>query len=712
MAKQDLVVKLLLDSGAFGNDLRAAERKAQQFSNSIQNAGQTAGALGKEVGLTTGALGKLGGMLTGAGAVVAAVGAFKSVMESTNESSKKFHSSIAGFQGVLTAFQRSLASGDWSTWTNGIYGVAKAAKEAKIAMIEAERTATAYGVVSAAETKQMKGFELSYRNAMSAEERETIRSEAESFLVGVSENANKAATSALDSVLSQLKQINPNINTKNDPLKGLTKPTFEHIQSVLLDASQRQVDGRDAADIKLFEKLVDDIEKKTKEWKKAKRKDALSPTAIRLKMELDKMLYDPKNQDMMIRNALYSTDQEQFNSMNQQMREAEQILSSLSEKQLQFKGWSASSSDDSPTAPKGSIKALQETIAELERERDLLVHGSALWKKKTQELSTNKEELEELVKQQKMYEDGLKTLEVQNVNSIQYIQEMVSYYENLRDTLNVGSAEWWEASDAADAYNTELKELVETQEALLAQYNQTPIPPPVVRNVESIQYIQEMISFYEDLRDTLSVGSQEWIEASDCLDSYKVELAELLELQAAYDAQYSPADKYNDMNLAISSSIDLLYALGNAFDDSEKKSVKNIASVMGAMGALAGGIMDYIGIKQAAAAADGAASAAGLPYPYNLAAAASAVATLVSIFGSIKSMIGGKFAEGGIVGGTSYSGDKLFAMVNSGEMILNKRQQGNLANMIGGGGQVEFHISGDSLVGVLNNKQRKQNLIR
>jgi hypothetical protein len=75
-------------------------------------------------------------------------------------------------------------------------------------------------------------------------------------------------------------------------------------------------------------------------------------------------------------------------------------------------------------------------------------------------------------------------------------------------------------------------------------------------------------------------------------------------------------------------------------------------------------------------------------------------------------MIGGKFAEGGIVGGTSYSGDKLFAMVNSGEMILNKRQQGNLANMLGGGGQVEFHISGDSLVGVLNNRQNKRNLTR
>ena len=35
MAKQDLVVKLLLDSGAFGNDVREAERKAKQFSDNI-----------------------------------------------------------------------------------------------------------------------------------------------------------------------------------------------------------------------------------------------------------------------------------------------------------------------------------------------------------------------------------------------------------------------------------------------------------------------------------------------------------------------------------------------------------------------------------------------------------------------------------------------------------------------------------------------------
>jgi len=71
-----------------------------------------------------------------------------------------------------------------------------------------------------------------------------------------------------------------------------------------------------------------------------------------------------------------------------------------------------------------------------------------------------------------------------------------------------------------------------------------------------------------------------------------------------------------------------------------------------------------------------------------------------------------KFATGGIVGGMSFSGDNVPAMVNSGEMVLNKGQQANLfklANGNGGagGGMVEFEIKGDKLVGVLNNNESK-----
>ena len=74
--------------------------------------------------------------------------------------------------------------------------------------------------------------------------------------------------------------------------------------------------------------------------------------------------------------------------------------------------------------------------------------------------------------------------------------------------------------------------------------------------------------------------------------------------------------------------------------------------------------------------------------------------------------IAGAFANGGIVGGQSYSGDNISARVNSGEMILNESQQGRLfamANGVGGGsgGELTTRISGSDLVIVLNNHYKK-----
>lgn len=69
------------------------------------------------------------------------------------------------------------------------------------------------------------------------------------------------------------------------------------------------------------------------------------------------------------------------------------------------------------------------------------------------------------------------------------------------------------------------------------------------------------------------------------------------------------------------------------------------------------------------------------------------------------------FAEGGIIEGASHTGDKVLARVNAGEMVLNKRQQSNLFNLLDGNGigysansgKVEFVIKGSTLKGVLNN---------
>lgn len=93
------------------------------------------------------------------------------------------------------------------------------------------------------------------------------------------------------------------------------------------------------------------------------------------------------------------------------------------------------------------------------------------------------------------------------------------------------------------------------------------------------------------------------------------------------------------------------------------------------------------------------------------------ITTMLSIQAAVKaatlSMMA--FAEGGIVGGSSYHGDRILARVNSHEMILNDRQQRNLFNLLDsdvmpqkGGANVSVHgvIRGTDLILVQKNANK------
>lgn len=83
--------------------------------------------------------------------------------------------------------------------------------------------------------------------------------------------------------------------------------------------------------------------------------------------------------------------------------------------------------------------------------------------------------------------------------------------------------------------------------------------------------------------------------------------------------------------------------------------------------------------KSGEAVANATASGAKMPFPLNLVAIAAGVAAVIAALAAVSG-----FATGGVIGGTSTSGDKKFARVNSGEMILNKFQQTRLFGMIDG----------------------------
>ena len=92
------------------------------------------------------------------------------------------------------------------------------------------------------------------------------------------------------------------------------------------------------------------------------------------------------------------------------------------------------------------------------------------------------------------------------------------------------------------------------------------------------------------------------------------------------------------------------------------------------------------------AAAKAAKAHAGIPF-VGVALAAVAVGGLMALISSSAKKIP-KFANGGIVPGGDGSGDRVLARVNPGELILNKAQQGRLANHLTSAASIRVEVEG------------------
>lgn len=157
---------------------------------------------------------------------------------------------------------------------------------------------------------------------------------------------------------------------------------------------------------------------------------------------------------------------------------------------------------------------------------------------------------------------------------------------------------------------------------------------------------------------------------------------------------------------------DALGGLNGLLDESSSKWVQYGATLAASITKSIPLIIAATKATQAKAIAEGASSAAQTP----LVGWINAIAAISAMMAAFASMP--MYATGGIVGGSSFVGDNMLIRANSGEMILNKKQQANLFNLLDGGymakslssGNVEFRIQGKELVGVLsayNNKVSK-----
>ena len=135
------------------------------------------------------------------------------------------------------------------------------------------------------------------------------------------------------------------------------------------------------------------------------------------------------------------------------------------------------------------------------------------------------------------------------------------------------------------------------------------------------------------------------------------------------------------------------------------------ATEAGADSTKAAANMATAGTAAAASSAEAGESVAGIPIVGPILAVAAIAAVLAATFAAMsKAKSAGKFATGGLIPGNSFSGDNLTANVNSGELILNRAQQGAIAGQLAGNPMDNLNLSmeveGTKMLVLLNNVNR------
>lgn len=218
------------------------------------------------------------------------------------------------------------------------------------------------------------------------------------------------------------------------------------------------------------------------------------------------------------------------------------------------------------------------------------------------------------------------------------------------------------------------------------------------------QEIAELKGEWQDVVDEEPIPlrkdfwTRKWNEKPKDDMSYAADVPQVLPEKTA-----EATDKMNQYASAISAVSaafgSLSGAAGNASD--------GFSATLGIMQSLLSGVSAVVAAYSALTVAKAAASGVGVA---SIAMAVAVGSALIGIISAVKNSAG-KFAQGGIVGGTSYTGDRLSANVNSGEMILNQAQQRNLlalATYGGGSGEAsEGYVRGDTIYMSLHNFMKR-----
>ena len=714
----NLVVQLLLKTGAFSDDLKTARGQIQNFQKGCSTAGKAVSGFSEALGINIGGIAKFGGVV---GAAVAAGKEFKNILESSQTTSDALAGAIAGCKGAVESFRTAIASRDFTLLSDGLWSAYNAAKAVQDALDQLANTQIAYDYKSA---KNQTKFQEAYTMYKDPESTPEMKEEAKKKMKeAVDAQFTYASNYSSALYKSYVAQVVQKAGTFNMPANNVSPSQFEKAMDIDLGLLGDPGKMRD-----YYKNKYDEYLSKIGEYDKGfldRLKD--------LNLGSDKSLWSQlfsgdeynniveienikkKYKDVIAINAMLQLMSDgKLTGVGQMLADVEQAQKlALSMKQTMnraIKGEFSSSSKgstggkSSTTTPiigdkKGELPRIEEQLKQLYKEKD------ALDKLGVPETNTI---LQKMNDWEGSWEDYINSLtDEEKLLFNQFEESMKKRFDLLQE---IGDLEI-------------TKSILEGRKTpKTSTNNEDPKPLP-----GSYAYRKKELN---DNIDTVRKSLTQGVNLSD--EDIKKKLAELTVLEQELSALEEKfgfrtvteqgTNTWDEFNKAMANTSTIANALFNTFKEGSEITAASILQMISTTLPAIGSLISAIGALTAAEATEAgvAATSKAVSTSKHWIEAIAAVASLGAVVATAISAASKpnlqRFAEGGIVGGSSFTGDRVPAMVNSGEMILNKTQQARLFKIANGGAPgdnaVTFHISGTDLVGVLNNNSRKNKLIR
>lgn len=713
-SNNNLMVRLLLNTQGFDTNIQKSSQQIKQFQVRINEVGKNVSAFGDGLGINIGQLAKFG---TAAGIAAAAGKVLSDAFMKNETNADAFNSALEQSKAAYSSFLNTINGGSWSNFFSNMEKAISDARELYELMDKAGSTKANNAVAIATYDKLIAEARLKLTDkSLSKEEREKIQRNIQTY--------------SDQKRYYQAQGVNAQLDAAN---RGMYNVISDRIRSIGVKVADSDINKYIGRAKKEGQNFFDEM---AKNFKSLRQKGMVETVRTITNQYGGSSTYKTSYFDI---SKLSKQEQLKY-ALGAAFTEGEADLQ-------KFSSMYAEALNESTTALKSGVKELTIASRDVKGTTATAKEKEPLYKKFTDK------EIKEIFKEDfgeglasafdddriaQAFANLLKKIDDDYIKRGQgiigneeYQRSRVNAYSSFaQSAANNGNIE---LASAAYKYAGEIATMLKDSENTLNAFNS--LSSDIDKFSEGLNSTDvdalktnrtALIEVIGNYNKNSSVGASETLSSMlDTLKGIVEQYDVVIQKQEAWNAKMN---NFRNISTTLDVSANAVNSIGSAFkaaaiaaqqagDVMKAKSLETTGFLLQATAQIAEMIAEVYKL----CIVNGVASAAKLPYPANLVAIATMIGTISSMVAmGFSTFSNQKYASGGIVQGSGSGwSDSVPTLLSNGEMVLNRRQQGNLFALLDGNritdslsnGKVEFRISGQNLVGTLNNYNKKTSKI-